>query len=144
MPKHYLRDCIYDEAKECIILKKENSKTIFSQMKKYRNEGMPKNFGLGENGILLRNHNNPEVIQIMELWWEQLQKFSKRDQLSLGFALWKSGLIFNYIDESARNINNLFKYHKHSMDDRESFILRKLKGMEYRLRRAWLNNMVFF
>lgn len=143
MPKHFVRNCIYEEAKECIILKKESSKIIQSQMCEYKNEGMPKNFGLGENGILLRNHNNQEVIRIMGLWWEQLQKFSKRDQLSLGFVLWKSGLRFDYIAESARN-NNFFKYHQHSLDDRESLILKKLKGIDYRLRRAWFNNTLFF
>ena len=31
----------------------------------------------------------PEVIKACELWWEQVEKYSERDQIGFGFVNWK-------------------------------------------------------
>ena len=43
-------------------------------------------------GLLLRRHNSPKVISAMSIWWEQVLRFSRRDQLSMPFALRQAGL----------------------------------------------------
>lgn len=35
----------------------------------------------------------------MEKWWEQIKNFSKRDQLSLSYVLWKTGYKIKYISK---------------------------------------------
>ena len=43
-------------------------------------------------GLLVRRHNHPAVRRAMVLWWEHVLRFSRRDQLSLPFALRATGL----------------------------------------------------
>lgn len=102
MPQHFLRNCIYEEALQCIIIKKSTLKKTLKQIKKYQRSNFPQNYGLGENNVLLREHNNKTTIKIMDEWWEELKTQTSRDQLSLGFLLWKNNLKFVHIDEGPR------------------------------------------
>ena len=43
-------------------------------------------------GFLLRRHHDPAVRVAMHTWWEHVLRYSRRDQLSLPFALTRSGL----------------------------------------------------
>jgi hypothetical protein len=43
-------------------------------------------------GILLRDHSNAAVRDMLELWFAHVQRYSRRDQLSLNFVLRRSGL----------------------------------------------------
>ncbi|QKJ28032.1 DUF616 domain-containing protein [Aliarcobacter cibarius] len=121
MPKHFARDCIYEESKECVILGKSKYDETRKQMDNYKKEGFPKNFGLGENGILFRKHNSEKVVRLMNDWWEELNTHTKRDQLSLAYVLWKSGEKFSYMDESAREGKGYFEYVIHTTFRTRSF-----------------------
>lgn len=114
VPKHFSRNCIFAEATECIIVGKDKASRIRKQMKKYKAEGMPEKFGLGENNIIFRNHNNLKVKKIMEEWWHEMNTESSRDQLSFGYILWKNKSQFIYMDESSRVGKGFFKYHLHN------------------------------
>jgi hypothetical protein len=93
---HY-RNCIYDE--HTAILQsadkdgayRDDPKVMQAQIDRYRGEGFPSKFGLSANSVLIRMHHHPSVIQLMEMWWEEIQNGSKRDQLSLYYLLWKTG-----------------------------------------------------
>jgi hypothetical protein len=113
VPKHFARDCVYDEAKECVILGKTKYDETKKQMDKYKNEGFPKNFGLGENNIIFRKHNSDNIIKLMTDWWEELNTQTKRDQLSLAYVLWKNGENFNFMDESVRLHSRYFEIRLH-------------------------------
>jgi hypothetical protein len=135
MPKHADRVCIFKEAKECIIQKKGNKLAITKQMQKYKNEGMPEGYGLGENNILLRRHNDAHIIKIMNDWWNELQTQSQRDQLSLAYVLWRNNTTFSFMEETCRNNNLFFKYQPHKnyqsrnlfnkLKDRISLLIRR-------------------
>jgi hypothetical protein len=43
-------------------------------------------------GLLLRDHRNPAVREMCELWFAHVQRYSRRDQLSFNFVLRRSGL----------------------------------------------------
>jgi len=118
MPKHFARNCLYNEALECITLGKANYYQTTNQMKHYRTNGFPKNYGLGENNILLRNHNQAKIVKIMNDWWQELNLRTQRDQLSLGYVLWKNKSPFNYMQESARG-NIYFKIKLHSLQKKK-------------------------
>ena len=115
MSRHFARDCIYDEALECAAQKKGHYGDIFRQMRFYKTQGMPKGFGLGDNSILLRDHNDPKVIRLMEEWWLQINTYSKRDQLSLAYVLWKNGEEFTFLDETSPKEKGIFKYEQHKL-----------------------------
>lgn len=90
-------DCIYDEAQNCWIRGKAKWKDFREQMKSYRQEGMPRHFGLHETSVIIRKCNDPELHSVMDEWWRQIERYSHRDQLSLSYALWKNGLDMSYV-----------------------------------------------
>lgn len=78
---------------------------IKSQMKRYVEEGFPRFFGLTENGVMVRQHNDKNCIRVMETWWNEILHNSRRDQLSFMYALWKNGFSLSdigYIDDTFR------------------------------------------
>ena len=88
------RNCIYDEALTVVKANKDSRTKVMYQIERYKKEGFPKHFGLFENNILLRNHNDSKCVAIMEDWWQEFSngKQSKRDQLSLMYVIWKHGM----------------------------------------------------
>tara|TARA_B100001059_G_scaffold218680_1_gene239100 strand:- start:16203 stop:16895 length:693 start_codon:yes stop_codon:yes gene_type:complete len=115
------RNCIYDEAKAIFYLGnknnnwKDNPKIIENQMNKYFKEGYPPNNGLIVSGVMFRKHNKKDIIDCMELWWEELKYGSKRDQLSFNYTSWKCGTSFNWINQDIRDDGYVLevKHNKH-------------------------------
>lgn len=89
--KHPRRDCLYTEAQECILQKKDTKENINPQMERYRKEGMPEHFGLPQSCILLRYHNNEKAKAFGEAWFKEINQGSHRDQLSFSYVNWKLG-----------------------------------------------------
>jgi len=82
---HPSRDCIYDEIVACEELNKGDSLIMHKQVEYYKSLGFPSHAGLWETNALLRRHNDAELCALNDLWWEQVSKYSKRDQLSFPF-----------------------------------------------------------
>lgn len=92
--KHPTRNCIYQEAQECITLRKDNPRTINEQVNRYRMEGYPVNNGLSATGVLIRDNTEGNRV-FGEFWWHQVRTGSVRDQLSFNYSAWKTGLQFD-------------------------------------------------
>lgn len=106
------RNCIYEEYKAINKLKKDKSGLASIQIFKYRSENYPENNGLLCSGILIRKHNDKEIIKLMEEWWNEVKNFSHRDQLSFNYVVWKNKLEINYINQDIRK-NKYFYIKKH-------------------------------
>jgi len=87
--KHPERDCIYDEAKVIIEGKIDDPVIVKKQVAKLKELKYPKKNGLIVSSILFRQHNDNKVSAVMDEWWSWVRDFSRRDQLSLNYALWK-------------------------------------------------------
>ena len=92
--RHAKRDCLYQAAMNCIDKNKDDPIIINEQTQKYREEGFPENHGLVASGVLVRQHHNPKVIDLMDAWWQEIYQHSRRDQLSFNYVCWKKQ--FNY------------------------------------------------
>jgi len=90
---HPYRTCLYDEAKEMASGYKNLKKTINDQVKQYREDGMPDQQGLYGCSMLIRRGDKNNVIKHCELWWEEVKKYSPRDQISFPYVLWKYNLV---------------------------------------------------
>jgi hypothetical protein len=86
--RHHQRDCIFDEAEHAVQLQKclPAVPTILRQMIDYARRGHPPHWGLWGGGLLCRD-NSDRVARIMDVWWQEIQQGSWRDQLSLPVAL---------------------------------------------------------
>lgn len=89
---HFERNCIYQEAKACIDQQKDDPEIILKQVDFLKKEKYPQNNGLFETNIIFRQHRNPIIIKSMEYWWWMINNFSRRDQLSFNYVLWKNKL----------------------------------------------------
>lgn len=123
-PKHPLRNCIYDEASECIRTKKNLTELILKQVNYYESSGFPMNYGLCEMNIILRKENQSDVIDLMNAWWSEFVKWkTNRDQLSFFFCLWQKPINFKVINVNFHNFNVFFFQHLH----KRANILHRLK-----------------
>ncbi len=110
-------ECIYEEAANLLRLdsigrRKDDPELIRKQIKRYRDEGYPENNGLAVTQVLIRKHNEDDVVQAMEMWWDEISHNSKRDQLSFNYAAWKTGLEFVWLPGDSRK-NEWFRYYPH-------------------------------
>lgn len=116
MHTHRDRNCIYDEAEVCKILKKGNKQQIDEQIKSYKEEGFPKNYGMLEANVIVSKIGNESMEKIMKCWWEDFcNKKSYRDQLSLPYILWKNNYNIEDVGILGYNVyeNYIFRIHKH-------------------------------
>lgn len=95
--KHPERDCIYDEATVILDAQMDDPRRVKSQVKKIRELKFPEHAGLIVSCILLRKHGDKVLINAMEEWWRWVRDFSRRDQLSLNFVLWRHNFSPRYL-----------------------------------------------
>lgn len=94
--RHTSRRCAYREANEIIKLNYDHIDLVESQKKFYEESGFPKGLGLFELPVSIRK--NCSTINAMNMrWWEQICKYSSRDQISLPFILWSMGITPNLL-----------------------------------------------
>jgi len=88
--RHPQRNCVYEEAEACVAKGKDDANTIRRQMERYRAEGLPERLGLSQNNVIVRRHSDRSLDALMMAWWNELCSESRRDQLGLPYASWRS------------------------------------------------------
>ncbi|WP_379023355.1 glycosyltransferase family protein [Parapedobacter deserti] len=108
------RDCVYLEhasikrmAEERGI-NKDDPQVMEKQMAYLRTQHYPEHNGLVYSGVLLRKHHDKRLIKAMEDWWYMVKNYSKRDQLSFDYVMWKHGLAYAVIPGDSRRGNGYF------------------------------------
>ncbi len=110
---HGARNCIFSELEACKILKKGNYKLLKEQCNSYEREGFPKEFGMIEAGVIAREHNIKECLNIMEAWWKEYCKWESRDQISLPYVLWRNGMSIQEVATLGNNIHSEQRFYIH-------------------------------
>ena len=88
--KHPQRNCVYDEIKACVKLRKENRvKLLFYAVYLFLSN-VKAHSGLYENGMLVRNVKKYNESNLGFAWWNQVKKKIGRDQLSLPLCIKKT------------------------------------------------------
>jgi hypothetical protein len=109
---HYQRQSIYEEAEACKLARLDAAAIIDAQIAKYRAERLPPQAGLIEAPILLRRHSK-RMMEINEVWWDEIQVGSRRDQLSFNYVAWKHGFHYAIFPLTLAMRNGLFvKYRR--------------------------------
>ncbi len=86
---HEKRYNIYEEACRVIETKKDNPFNVAKLMNLISNDKFPDNLGLSHNNILIRKNYDNTLNELMEFWWNLVNNYSHRDQLSLMYSIWK-------------------------------------------------------
>ena len=93
--KHPDRTCTYHEMQAVAQWGMDDNVNVQNQYNYYKGVGMPTEFGLFEMSTFIKK-NCPIINQFDLMWYEQINKFTSRDQISLPFVLWKLGDKINY------------------------------------------------
>lgn len=102
--KHPFNNNVDDELKACISMKKDDVEIMKQQIKGY---GKIKPYIHTQNTVILRRKNIP----FSDMWWNEVKKKSKRDQLSFGYAIQQSDQKYNTVPWSL--IEKYFNWHKY-------------------------------
>lgn len=118
--KHLERTTILQEVDACLEHRKfdeRDKEQVKYQLQTYAEEGMPLDQPLTDNGIIFRWHKHPGLSKAMSSWWGQLHEYSKRDQISLPYVVWKEDVSVKRWDWSFRESNAYFEAypHRHSL-----------------------------
>lgn len=93
------RRSIAREAEKCIELNKELPSRLREQVQRYYELGYPDpNHSLPTCFVIFRRHNAESIRLAMEEWWSHILCYSKRDQVSFPFVMWKNHVGFELIN----------------------------------------------
>lgn len=81
------------------------------QLEKYKD--LPSNHKLAECNVIVRR-NNEKVKKFNKIWWEEIKKYTNRDQVSFPYIAWlmRNEIKINYIVGNVRT-HPYFKYKTH-------------------------------
>lgn len=125
---HSCKRSVEEEASTCV---KENRldsydlERIDYQLSHYKSDGFDTTTPITENNLIVRDHHHPTLPFTMSLWWSQLFEFSKRDQISLQYAIWKTKLPSGFIDLDLNISPTLLEKEKHKI----TTIQKAMKGL---------------
>ena len=108
--KHRERDCLYQEALECMG-GRDSVEKLQQQTQHYNHEGMPKNWSLLETTSYVKKPSEFST-KIGMAWYEQICRFSSRDQISLPYVLWRNKAKWSTLPGKAQ-----FRFHDKSSND---------------------------
>ncbi|KAJ0087469.1 hypothetical protein Patl1_09076 [Pistacia atlantica] len=92
--QHGARGSVYDEAKAVVSKHKATPEEVEVQLAQYRHDGLPedKRFNgkkaLSEASVIVREHT-PLTNLFTCIWFNEVVRFTSRDQLSFPYVLWR-------------------------------------------------------
>lgn len=103
---HLWTHCAYDEMFNVMHSMYEHEEVILKWGRVLRKDNYPVNNGLHETSVLFRVHSNQRIKQFNQFWWKCIHQYSKRDQLSYDYSLWKYQLQCSYFLPEGKNVRN--------------------------------------
>ncbi|KAF5792445.1 hypothetical protein HanRHA438_Chr09g0418061 [Helianthus annuus] len=97
---HGARSSVYDEAKAVVKKNKATPEEVKVQITQYHQDGLPEdrrfngNKALNEASVIVREHT-PMTNLFMCLWFNEVVRFTSRDQLSFPYVLWRLKVLKN-------------------------------------------------
>ena len=109
LPYHSFRKDLISEFNECANLRRDSKIRIYEQLNDYLeiNSEYMKNKPYWA-GLILRNHNHKKLIEFSEIWFANVCRYSKRDQLSLIHSSYQANIKLRGFALE----NSASKYHK--------------------------------
>jgi len=112
---HPYRGCIYEEGFAVMNMIVEHENVVVDWCHFLRKERYPRKNGLVETNVLFRI-NDEATQSLNRLWWDCINNYSRRDQLSFNYCLWKLNIPLVYFSGEGKNTRNTddFKLVKHN------------------------------
>ena len=142
---HLERNCVYQELYVCWHMGMISLLANIYLRHKLHRVKMPENYGLMENNLILRRHNDTFVKTISDAWWRDYRcGWVKRDQLLLMPIYWKYAFMPDLLFGEGKNVRNVEfvmwmphstkRKHPAPKSDFDLYLMRISNGAE---RRGW-------
>jgi len=132
---HPERTCIYDEFEACRERNKDDSEIMNKQEYLIKKDGFPRKMGLFETCVTFRKHSHPLVIKIMHEWWFWVEQYSRRDQLSLTYVLWKNKYKIDPLSSVSYRYSSNIKFRYESSHVTIEELMKQKEELEAELKR---------
>lgn len=133
---HPVRKCIYEEAFAVMNMLVEHESIVIDWCHFLRKKHYPRNNGLIETNVLFRI--NDEVTQSLNsLWWACIDNYSRRDQLSFNYCLWKLNVPLYYFSGEGRNTRNTEDFKLIVHNNKYHNLMRLRKNEAWLMRYCW-------
>ncbi|WP_083199034.1 glycoside hydrolase family 99-like domain-containing protein [Sphingobium sp. Ndbn-10] len=88
---HPYRKSVAEELSALVKMGIDDSALMTSQYEKYRSHGFLDDEGLTETNFIVMDLRRSETRAALDIWWKEIERGSRRDQLSFDYACWKAG-----------------------------------------------------
>ena len=102
---HPQRASIYEEIVACSQRKKDNIEVMQEQIDKYKGESF-EHTDLIESNFMVFDLRHKNIRLFLEYWWSEIDRHSKRDQLSLNYSLHKARVPWHPLTAPPTSIRN--------------------------------------
>lgn len=141
LQKHGFRSSVAEEIVACSAYGKLADPAVAeAEYKYYHDQGFDDSLPLTGNNVLLRWHHHPVLAEAMALWWECFEKAQTRDQLSLPFVRWKTGMPCYFLGFVFNDPNPYLYIQRHRTQYWRSNLLRYC---EARSTEGWFFRLLF-
>lgn len=120
-------DCTYDEISYAYKYERVSFWQAWRHICYLRRNHFPCHFGLFENNLILRKHNDELVKTLSIQWWDEYLRGPHRDQFSLMYVYWKNNFMPECLlgeNECTRN-SPWLKYNNHLWELQQEIPLTK-------------------
>jgi hypothetical protein len=111
-PAHPIRNCVYREIASCIFNRRGDENELRIQERDYKKENIPAFNGLITSGVLMRQQTKGCII-LCDDWWNEIVKYSARDQVAFAKVSqrWKyNTFVWDY--SQSKELKYIKHYHK--------------------------------
>lgn len=102
---HPQRETLQQEVAACAERSKDDLETMVSQLDTYSDGGF-KTKDLIESNFLMIDLRQQKSRVFLDAWWREISKFSRRDQLSINFALCEAGINPHWITQKPHSVRD--------------------------------------
>lgn len=139
---HPERFNILDEVNFCVSKDKGDKNVLFRQMQHYISDGFPDKEGLCGSGLIVRR-DTPNVRRLMHKWFDEIKKYSSRDQVSFNYVLWKYPIPINYIPFNTINTKFIKRFHNRAFIFRINKLQNEIQKMIFQFKEENKFDQVF-
>jgi len=94
--RHKLRDDVYEEGIAVKKYRKDIPEIVDEQLQDYKHQGYPTKAGLLDGHFLFRDFGSSNIQLMSCMWFDEINRGSRRDQLSFNYVAWKLGVEVTY------------------------------------------------
>lgn len=106
-----------EEVMTCCERGKDDTAILLAQAMRYEEAGYQQKLPLIETNVILRRHNQPQVIALMRKWWAELERGSRRDQVSLTYCMDQlSDLSLGFFPEASARSSKRMRVLRHGAE----------------------------